>query len=271
MPTLKVWFDGNIINPDQFIIAPNDESVLYGRGVFETTRTIRSVPWLWPAHIDRLIQSAAMIGIELRADQIPSVDDVTHFVKQCSTSDMVIRLNVGATGPTSLPKIWMLARPLSVARPFIRLAVEPQQVSRQDVWSTIKSLNYLSRHLAYERAVQTGWDDALLLAESGEILESAHGNIFAKIEGRWRTPPAGAGLLSGTVRQALLADPSLAAEESPLYRNDLASAEIVVVTNSVRGAEEVVVIEGLRDVDPRGLAEIGTAVTRLWPSPPTSA
>src|SRR5688500_5786753 len=53
-----LWVDGRIVPRDRFHIDPSDEGLLFGRGVWESTRTINSVPWLWPAHLDRLRRTA---------------------------------------------------------------------------------------------------------------------------------------------------------------------------------------------------------------------
>ena len=49
-----LWQNGAIIPIEKFYIDPFDEGLLFGRGVWESTRTIRAMPWLWPLHIERL-------------------------------------------------------------------------------------------------------------------------------------------------------------------------------------------------------------------------
>ncbi len=41
--TNSIWLDGKVVSRDDFSIAPDDEMLLYGRGVFETTRTFDGI------------------------------------------------------------------------------------------------------------------------------------------------------------------------------------------------------------------------------------
>ena len=52
-----LWADGQVISLDQFRIDPSDEGLLFGRGAWESTRTVNGAPWLWPLHLDRLKQT----------------------------------------------------------------------------------------------------------------------------------------------------------------------------------------------------------------------
>jgi branched-subunit amino acid aminotransferase/4-amino-4-deoxychorismate lyase len=127
-------------------------------------------------------------------------------------------------------------------------------------------MNYLARQLAYEEALQVGADDALLLSREGEVLETAHGNIVAKLDQEWVTPAAGTGLLSGTMRQALMEDGELKIREARLGPEELSRAESVFVTNSVRGATEVTRIDTLFEREARGASDLIEAVARTWPA-----
>jgi branched-subunit amino acid aminotransferase/4-amino-4-deoxychorismate lyase len=256
------------VEPSALAISPDDELVLYGRGLFETTRTFGSIPWLWREHIDRMRQAAEVLGIRIAATELPSADDVASFIRILGQGDQAVRLNVGYTTRNACPMVWMRARPVPTPRRSVGLGIARYRAFHADAWATIKSMNYLARHLSFEEATKEGWDDALILSEAGNVLETAHGNIFAKIDGVWQTPTAGAGLLAGTVRQALLADRLINVREAAMTLDDLTNAEIVAVTNSVRGVEEVTKIAGCRDQPARGLFEIDSAITRTWPVPP---
>src|SRR5262245_55908007 len=55
-----IWLNGKIVPREQFYIDPADQGLLFGRGLWECTRTIGGIPWLWPLHVDRLLRSAAL-------------------------------------------------------------------------------------------------------------------------------------------------------------------------------------------------------------------
>jgi branched-subunit amino acid aminotransferase/4-amino-4-deoxychorismate lyase len=57
------------------------------------------------------------------------------------------------------------------------------------------------------------------------------------------TPPLSCGLLPGTLREALLADPDANVVERVLYEADLQAAERICLGNSVRGLVDAVSLE----------------------------
>src|SRR4051812_44332906 len=63
--THLLWVDGRLTPIDRFHIDPADEGLLFGRGAWESTRTVGGVPWLWPLHTDRLRRTAQVLGIDL--------------------------------------------------------------------------------------------------------------------------------------------------------------------------------------------------------------
>jgi para-aminobenzoate synthetase/4-amino-4-deoxychorismate lyase len=67
-------------------------------------------------------------------------------------------------------------------------------------------------------ALAAGAFDTLFFDSAGRLTEGARSNVFLLLDGEWRTPPAGRGVLPGTMRAALLEDPSWAAREAELTR-----------------------------------------------------
>lgn len=240
-----IWLDGEIVSANRFHLDATDELVLYGRGVFQTTRTREGEPWLWDRHLHAMMEAATQAGVPIIAGDLPSASAAREFVSAVGQGDVSLRLNAGAVGPSGRARVWMFHRPLSLAPTGLRLRTSPFLGSRSDAMACVKSMNYLSRHLSYESAIHEGFHDSLILTSDKEVLETAHGNIFARIDGRWRTPPAGGGLLAGTVREWLLENAPLGMiVEKKLTFDDLIGAEGVAVTNSVRG---VVPVERIND------------------------
>ena len=75
--------------------------------------------------------------------------------------------------------------------------------------------------------------DTILWNERGEITECTRGNLAFKLKGRWVTPAANSGLLSGVERELRIADGSLA--EGLITRDDLDRVQEVAFINSLRG------------------------------------
>lgn len=80
--------------------------------------------------------------------------------------------------------------------------------------------------------------DMLFFDSAGRLTEGGRSNVFLRLDGEWRTPSAGRGVLPGTMRAALLDDPAWAAREAELRVDDLLRAQRIVLTNALRGAVE---------------------------------
>ena len=63
MPTFNI--DGQLVNPEGASISVMDHGLLYGDGVFEGLRFYNKNLFFCPEHLERLLDSATAIGLEL--------------------------------------------------------------------------------------------------------------------------------------------------------------------------------------------------------------
>lgn len=89
-------------------------------------------------------------------------------------------------------------------------------------------------------------------APDDTIAETSRGNLFARLGGVWRTPPASDHLLPGVTRQAVVhllstAGPGVQVEPVPVA--EFRAADAVIWTSSLSGALPVVAVDG-RALDP---------------------
>jgi branched-subunit amino acid aminotransferase/4-amino-4-deoxychorismate lyase len=241
-----LWLDGKIVPREQFYIDPADHGLLFGRGLWECTRTFGGVPWLWPLHLDRLLRTAALLEIDVAPERLPDSKQVTAFVRALTAMEVVVRLNVTAGRPGKSGIVWMTALLPPAPMASIRLqscrSVTP---GRQPdlVWKTFQ---YGSRLRAGKQARDAGFDNALLLDPQGNVLEAANANIFVRFSEGWATPNAdGEGLLPGTVRRHLLENAPLPIREKTIPYRRLTEAQEVFLTNSNVGIVPVAQIDQL--------------------------
>jgi para-aminobenzoate synthetase / 4-amino-4-deoxychorismate lyase len=196
---------------------------------FRLLETLRWTPvegyFLQERHLARLADSAAYFGFP----------DVCEAVGLCLADRRAefeapqrVRILVDPAGGIEIE-----ASPLDTARrrePW-RLAVAPMRVNPEDVFLFHKT----THRRVYEeaRAARPGYEDVLLVNEHDEVTETTVGNIAARIDGAWVTPPVACGLLGGTYRAELLESGDM--QEGVLSLDDLARAESLQVVNSVRG------------------------------------
>jgi branched-subunit amino acid aminotransferase/4-amino-4-deoxychorismate lyase len=238
-----VWQDGTLVPRTAFRIDPLDEGLLFGNGVWESTRTVHGLPWLWPYHIDRLRHTAALLGIPLAPERLPTGHQVGAFVKALTESDVVVRLNVSAGRRGGVGSVWMTAWPQHKPLAGVRLQSRRSPVEKNQPYLLWKTFQYATRLRVNREAAAAGFDSALLLDENDNILEASHANIFLRLPDGWVTPAADGGLLPGTVRQMLLAHGPLKIREAVVPRAALKDVSEAFVTNSSLGAVPVTQID----------------------------
>jgi branched-subunit amino acid aminotransferase/4-amino-4-deoxychorismate lyase len=230
-----LWLDGRVLPLDRFHIDPSDEGLLFGRGAWESTRTVDGAPWLWPLHLDRLRRTAELLCIDLDPARLPDADAVRDYVRALTSQDVVIRLNVTAGRPGKPGLVWMTAAPRAEPPESVRLKTVRNPVQKGQAYLTLKTFQYATRLRLGQQAARAGFDTALLLDADGNVQEAAHANVFVRLPDGWATPPADGGLLPGTVRHHVLSASPLPVRERPIPSSALAEVREAFVTNSSVG------------------------------------
>ncbi|MFO0810313.1 MAG: aminotransferase class IV [Gemmataceae bacterium] len=252
-----LWVDGRIVSLDQFRIDPADEGLLFGRGVWESTRTIDGSPWLWPAHLDRLRRTADLLDIRVAPERLPDERRVAEYVRSLTGQDVVVRLNVTAGRPGQPGVVWMSAALQPAPRPSLRLQTLRTPVLAGQPYLTWKTFHYAHRLRVGRQAVDAGYDTSLMLDPGDNLLEAAHANLFVRLPDGWATPSAAGGLfLPGTVRQYILDRAPLTIREQTIPLAKLRDIREAFVTNSNVGVVPIVQID-------KHIIPIGSDTTNL--------
>jgi branched-subunit amino acid aminotransferase/4-amino-4-deoxychorismate lyase len=238
-----LWLDGQIVRREKFYIDPSDEGLLFGRGLWESTRTFGGVPWLWPAHIERLLRTAALLEMSVAPERLPDSNQVSEYVRALGVGDLVVRLNVTAGCPGMAGIVWMGAAPLPPRMPSARLESCRSPILKGEPSLAWKTFQYGARLGAGRKANRAGFDSALLLDPQDNLLEAANTNIFVRLPDGWATPAADGGMLPGTVRQQLLGHAPLPICEQTIPYKLLSQAREAFLTNSIVGIVPVVQID----------------------------
>lgn len=112
-----------------------------------------------------------------------------------------------------------------------RIALADRPVDTSDPFLFFKT----TRRRFYDdlRASRPDCDDVILWNERGEITESTICNVAIRRNGAWVTPPVACGLLSGVMREELLARGEL--HEGVITRAEFEAAREIALFNAVRG------------------------------------
>lgn len=278
-PSSKIWVDGEFVDWDDATVHFLAHGLHYGTGVFEGIRAYKTpegtAVFRLHDHMIRLDASARAYGIPM-AWTVDQLDEAClELLRVNELESAYIRplsfYGSGAFGlnPSSSPVLTYMAAFLlgsylgeeGVQKGITTMVSSWRRISHTSFIPTAKgSGQYLNSVLAKQEAVSAGFDEAIMLNDSGSLSEASGMNLFTVSGDVVYTPPVSAGILEGITRNSviqLLTAEGVEVREMDLARGSLYTAEEVFLTGT---AAEVTPI---REIDRRvvGNGEPG-AVTR---------
>jgi branched-chain amino acid aminotransferase len=246
---MKVWMNGQIVEPSNARISVLDHGLLYGDGVFEGIRIYGRKIFRLPDHLHRFATSAKAIGLELQGGIERVENGVMETARAYAEDEGYLRLiatrgegelGVDPTTCTS-PNLICIADRIrlfsaeKLARGLDLVTASLRRPAADALDPRVKSLNYLNSVLAKREARLRNADEALILNQSGLVAEASVANVFSVRRGVISTPPASDGSLEGITRDSILdvaRDLGIEAFERSLGRFDLLAADEVFLTGS---------------------------------------
>lgn len=206
--------DGRVLPVGEAAIPVTDEGLLRGDGAFEVVRLYDGRPFALDEHLRRMARSCQTLMLE--ADLTGVRDDALTACGIADGADGLLRLVVTRGGHRIA-----LLEPISDHGDQIRLSVETHLPT--PLLRAAKSLSYAANMLAARRAVERGYDDALLVTPDSRILELTRSSFFWVVDGRIYTPPlAGDEILDSITRRCVI-------EENDVSERELTLGDLVAV------------------------------------------
>lgn len=255
---------GEIVPIERAQVSIMTHALNYGTGCFEGIRAYwndeqrQLYVFRLPEHYDRMAASARILMMRL-----PMPTDALAAL----TADL-LRRN-GHTGDTYIrPLLYKSAEIIGVrlhdvpeefslfTAPFGRyVEVDGAARLRTSSWRRVEDTSvparakitgsYVNAALSKTEALLDGYDEALVLTESGHVSEGSAENVFAVIGGRLVTPPVNENILAGITRASLIelarAERGIETLERSLDRTELYAADEVFLCGT--GAQVVPVGE----------------------------
>jgi branched-subunit amino acid aminotransferase/4-amino-4-deoxychorismate lyase len=196
-------FDGKLLPVNQAQIPISNKALFSSFGVYETIKVERGCPFYLQEHLQRLLNSAQMIELELGVD----IDTLTGWfemlakIEPRATWTLKI-LALGAVEADTSPTLalWPEVSPTYLPTLY-RDGAAAVLYEGQRAIPGCKSLNALVNYLARRAAIRAGALEGLL-HHNGYLTEGARSNIFALRQGQLLTPPASE-VLSGITRDVI--------------------------------------------------------------------
>jgi branched-subunit amino acid aminotransferase/4-amino-4-deoxychorismate lyase len=216
--------NGELLPLGQGSVALDDVNFAYGYGVYETLKVRGGVLFFPERHVERLLHSAAIIGLEhgFAAGQVLAW--LADLVRANRTRDANLKvMMIGRSGPGA-DLYLMELNPLFPKRHDYRHGARAVLFAGERQYPQAKSLNMLVSTMAYRLAQGHGAYDAILVNRHGHLTEGTRTNLFYTDGEQFFTPPSSE-VLAGVTRQTVMdciRGQGWAASERPLTMAELA-------------------------------------------------
>jgi branched-chain amino acid aminotransferase len=247
---MKAWVNGRLVDESDAKISVFDHGVTVGDGVFETAKIVRGVPFGLSRHLQRLVHSAAGLGLHVDLAHVRTA--VTEVLAENEVAPLM-RLRITLTGGRaplgsdrgdSATSVVVAVAPMS---PWPESAdVVSVEWTRNERAATagLKTTSYADNVVALARARDAGAQEAIFPNNRGELCEGTGTNIFIGLDGELVTPPLSSGCLPGVTR-ALLIEWLGDVVERPTPIASLGMASEAFLASSTRDVQPIRLVDGV--------------------------
>ena len=229
---MKIWFNDSVVDSSGVDLAPDNWPD--GFGVFETIKTVDSIPYALNRHMRRALDAGVRVGVE-----IPGEDRVRMAIDQllAEVKHPIGRLRLlfkqDGTFIATHDAYEELTHNLKLCTYSVRIDIQGVPA---------KTFPYTSRLEILNVAKQQGCDEAIVINSNHEVCEAAVSNLIFYTNGMWLTPPIVQGVLPGVMR-ALIVE-NLPVKVRKIDTNDLSHVQGAIVISSLKIAAPVASIDG---------------------------
>ena len=253
---IRVWVNGEDVDPAAPSISALDHGVTVGDGVFETCKILDGVPFALGRHARRLDRSMAGLGL-------PAAD---HAVVDAGIKAVLIgepiafgRLRysiTGGAGPLGSdrdesPLTYIVTAASQPPNPDTgKLVVVPWPRNERGATAGLKTTSYAENVVALAFAKERGGVEAIFANTVGNLCEGTGSNVFVVVDGEILTPDLASGPLAGITRELVIewcGLEGLTVREEPLPMSILGLAQEVFITSSTKD------VLGIHEIDDRCL------------------
>jgi len=244
-------YNGRLLDEQEPVIKSADRSYRYGDGVFETIRVWKSKILFAELHVERLMVSLQTLKINLPKLVTPERLK-NEIMELCGRNkcedDARVRLSIsrGAGGLYDSDDSFQYLIECSTLpgtagrlnENGLVIDVFPHARKSIDIFSNLKSSNYLPYVMAALYAKEKKLNDCLLLNIHDRICDATIANIFWVKNNTVFTPLLSEGCVAGVMRRYLiekLASTGQSLREEELGISNLENADEVFLTNAVYG------------------------------------
>ena len=234
---MLVFLNGQIIKEEDAKISVSDLSYQFGYGLFETIKCDQGTPIFFESHYKRLTHSAKELNMPFPIEQ----EEVKKWIKEVLSANKLTQARVKIIISKRLEEkfnVFIMTSPLEKLPASYSLLSYTLSRDSKSVSYRHKTTSRADSYVAYKKALEGGFNDAIYVNEKNELVECTRANIFLVMEDKIITPLLESGILSGVVRTKVLdiaKRNSMCIEEKDVHSLYLHKAESVFITNAIIG------------------------------------
>ncbi len=231
------------LEPTPYVATSLNEAERYEpEGVYTVARTFHRTGALGlAAHLDRLTESARLVGMPAIPDQAALRAALRTLVNEAGYPETRFRITIPHANPQHA---YFALEPLQLVPEAYRTGgVSVQAFPTRRANPGAKSTAWMAERDGLKAQMQPGMYEGILTGEDGELLEGFGSNFYAVRDGALYT--AGNGVLSGISRRIVLevAPAILPVLLQPVRLGDIEHLQEAFMTSSSRGVIPIVTID----------------------------
>ena len=244
--------NGTLVKENEVFISPNNRSFRYGDGCFETMKLIEGNLILKALHLTRFFSSLSILKFNVSSSvtakslltqiqQLTAKNDHANFARLRLTAfrgDGNLYENDGNNLNYFIQSFPGNPTSNVFNENGFTLDFFHDFKKSIDLFSAIKSNNYLGYSMAAGWAKEKGLDDCIICNAFNQVADATIANIFIVQDGVIKTVPNSEGCVDGIMKKYLLScmlEEGVSYKEQPLTHEDILSASEVFLTNANYG------------------------------------
>lgn len=243
-------YNGRCISNDDFRLDIDNRSFRYGDGLFESIKYSAGKPLLFSLHIKRLLKGMSVLCLKHDAKfesenllrNIQELVTVNKIKNSCRIRLSVFRESGGFYAPDKMIASYILEcmpmKAYNIKEEGISMGIYPDIPKAINFLSNLKTSNSLIFVMAGIYKNRNELDDAVLMNEKGNVVETISSNIFLVKDNEFFTPMLSEGCVEGVQREYVIEKikmEGMVVSEKEITIDDLKSADEVFLTNAING------------------------------------
>ena len=260
----KIWMDGNLVEWSDARIHVLTHTLHYGTGVFEGVRAYETSkgPAIFRLedHTNRLFESAELIGMKIpfhasvlndAQSEVVALNDLNNaYIRpMCFYGSEGMGLRADNLKVHAIVAAWDWGSYLGDDKILNGIKVKvtdfPKRCDKSMIHKAKATGNYLYSMLALKDALNSGFDEALILDIDNNVNEGSGENFFMIIDNTFYTPKDGT-VLNGITRQTIMeiaSDLNYKVEEKDISVEDVKSCDEAFFTGTAAEVTPIIQVD----------------------------